>query len=475
METLRRIAVYAVPMVWRTGLSFAVLPLTTYRLDPADFGIFAFIISFSSFAVGASAMGSMYAFSSHFSKLDIDGQRELVSTLLWLGIAVGVALAAAVIVAWPLIARLVPEIGVVSGAVVWIVGLLIVLGVPWNHASAIILVTGRAGDFAYINVVESIGTTAGTLIALYGFNLGVESLFIGALVGALTNATASLASIRQYVRIRFSWRWMAECLHVSSLAVLSSLVERGKATVEAYALARYVGVSALGIFRHSQQYMNLAKSGVNAVSFATWPAALEEARAPEKGFPHLGRVWPATQLGLGLTGLLMATLGSDAIDLLTHGKFGAAYVFATLWIVFVMFENAAKPAVAVVYAHNQGVANQRLALLGSVSSVALMIPLVAWLGAYGAVLGNFVSVLIYRSLVVVIARRFAPLPFQDGTMFIGMAIVLAALGATMTMGDSLLKRGAILIVACVVLLAACQNAWRPIAGTVFKTLRTAET
>ena len=430
MRFTQRFALYLLPTVWRLGVSFAVLPLVTYRLGPADYGLYALVISLSNFGGGASGLGAAYPLSAHFQKLDIEAQRDLVSTLLWLGMAVAAAFAALVVAGWPLLGRLVPEAAGVSGSVMWIVAALIVLAAPWNQATAVWLVTGRAGDYAYVGVMESLGTVTATLIALYVFDLGVESLFVGTLVGALSNAAASLTSLRNFLRFRFSRYWMSECFHVGWLSALTSLIDRGKTTLESYALARFTGVATLGIYFHSQLYMNVTRYGlVNAVNSATWPTALHEARAGRSArFPNLGRIWPAAQVGLALAALAMATLGGDFIGLLTHGKFNAAHVFAALWIVVIMFESASMPAVALMYAHDHGVANQRVVLLGGVLSLVLMIPLIAWLGAYGAILAQFIGVLVYRALVFVLARRVSPFPFQDRTLLIGAAVVLAASG-----------------------------------------------
>ena len=86
--------------------------------------------------------------------------------------------------------------------------------------------------------------------------------------------------------------------------------------------------------------------------------------------------WPPAHLALALGGVFMATLGRDAIALLTHNKFTPAYVFAALWTVLVLLENAAKPAVAIVYAQGLGVANQRVVIFGGLIATALMIPLI---------------------------------------------------------------------------------------------------
>lgn len=470
MNFIRRFILYLLPTVWRLGVSLAVLPLTTYRLGPSDYGLFALVTSISGFGVGASGIGATYVISAHFQKLDIDEQRSLVSTLLWLGFAVAVAYAGLVIVGWPIIERFVPEILGVSHSVIWIVAALIILAVPWNHATAVILVMGRASDYAYVGVFESLGSVTATLIALYIFNLGGESLFIGALVGALSNAIASLTSLRRYLRFRFSRLWLLESIHVGGLSLLTSIIDRGKTAVESYALARYVGVSTLGIYFHSQLYMNITRYGlVNAVASATWPTALSEARAPEQGFPNLGLVWPAAQVAMALTGLGMATLGGDFIGLITHGKFNAAHIFATLWIVVVMFENASMPAVALMYAHNQGVVNQRLVMLNAILAVCLMIPLTMWLGGYGAILSQFIGVLVYRVLVVILAKRIASFPFQDTTLLYGAALVLATLGVSVRFGTTLVDRVEVLAVSICLLLLLTWKAWQPAIAAVWQT------
>jgi O-antigen/teichoic acid export membrane protein len=320
------------------------------------------------------------------------------------------------------------------------------------------MVTGQAGTFASVTICESVVSTGVTLVALYGLNLGAESLFVGALAGAVTNAVGSLIALRGMVRLRFDRKWVADCLHVGGLSFLASLVERGQVTVERYALVHYVGISVLGIYSHSQQYLNLAKAGAKAVSNATWPVALEEARAEDNRFSRLGMAWPPAHLALALGGVFMATLGRDAIALLTHGKFTPAYVFATLWIVLVLLENSAKPAVAIVYARGLGVANQWVVILGGLLAAALMVPLIKWLGALGAVAGAYVSVLVYRVVIVLIARRAAAFPFQDGTSFVGTAVVLVTLGVAIEMGNDLSTRVGLLIVAASILVVFCKSA-----------------
>jgi O-antigen/teichoic acid export membrane protein len=471
----RRFALYLMPTIWRVGLAILVLPLTTYRLDPADFGLFALILSLATFGTGASGLGAAYPISNHLPVLDQAGRQALVSTLLWLGLGVGLLFAMAVLFAWPWIVRLVPDIASAPASASWIAAGLIVLGVPWNYAVAIITVTGRASQFAAVTVAESAVATGVTLFALYGLDFGVQSLLIGALAGAATNAVGSLLALRGLIRVAFSRVWIVECMHVGGLSLIGALVERGQVMVERYAFARYVGLTPLGIYSHSQQYFEIAKAGVKAVTNATWPVALEEARAADKSFPQLGLYWPPTHLALALAGIAMATVGRDAIALLTHGKFTEAYVFAALWIILVLLANAARPAVAIVYAHGYGVANQWTLIVGGFLTAGLMIPMIKHLGALGAVLANFVSVLIYRSVIVVIARRVAAVPFQDGPLLAGVAAVVAALGTTLTLGHSLLARVAIMIVFCVILLVACRHAWRPLLGIVLKTSRAAAT
>ncbi len=454
----RRFALYVLPTLWRAGLAFAVLPLTTKRLDPADFGLFALVLSFSSFGAGASGLGAAYPIAAHLPVLNRTERQDLVSTLLWLGALVAFVLAAMLLLVWPLLAAMIPDIANAPASASWIAAALIVLGVPWNHAVAAITVTGQAGTFAAVTIAESIASTAATLIALYGFDLGIESLFVGALVGASANTVGSVVALRHLVRFRFSRKWVADCLHVGGLSFVASLVERGQVTIERYAFAHYVGLATLGIYSHSQQYLNLAKAGAKAVSNATWPVALEEARAEDGRFTRLGAAWQPVYLALALGGVFMATLGRDAISLLTHDKFTPAYVFATLWIVLVLLENAARPAVAIVYAHRLGIANQWTVILGGLLATALMIPLIKWFGALGAVFGGFVSVLVYRTTVVVIARRASSFPFQDGTLFMGIAVVLTTLVVAVTAGHDFSARLGILIVSSLVLIVACRSA-----------------
>ena len=70
MNAMVRLKLYLLPSVVSVITSFIMIPLTTARLDPRDYGLFAILYSFNAFLAAIAMMGSSYLWAAYFPRLE---------------------------------------------------------------------------------------------------------------------------------------------------------------------------------------------------------------------------------------------------------------------------------------------------------------------------------------------------------------------------------------------------------------------
>lgn len=97
-------------------------------------------------------------------------------------------------------------------------------------------------------------------------------------------------------------------------------------------------------------------------------------------------------------------------------------------MVYILVHNSGKAHSGVFWAEDRGALYARLqlmALLLNIGSLFLLMPLV---GVMGAVLALFIQMVVFRASLQWWVRKWRRIPFQDGWVLFGSAIILATLG-----------------------------------------------
>lgn len=440
MTIRRRFVLFSAANVWRTLVGIGLLPLTTMKLEAADFGLFAIVVALSGASLGLSGLGIGQILSAHLSGVDAAEKRRLVTTVLAMSFAVAMTTAALIHWAWPLITPLSDELAEAEASARFIAVALILLWTPWSVASAVATIEGRALGFASVVIGESTVNAITVLLCLFWLELGGISLLIGAFTGACANAVGSLFVLREKIGRVWSARWMRDCLKVGALSMWSGAAERGLTLAERLLLAGSVSAAAVGFLSHAQQYQGLARMGMKSWANAFWPETLAEGKDVESTFRTTRSLFARAQVLLSLGAIAMACIGRDAIALLTNEKLTGAYLPAVVLLMLVQIEYMARPQLALLYANGRYGALQA-ALIGSqIVAFGAMVPAIAAFGIYGALAAQATQTVIYRSLVVRAARKVRRVPTLEGTALWGIAGTIVALGGSLALPDSLAAR-----------------------------------
>lgn len=424
MSIRSRSANYFVAAIASALISFISLPLTTRFLGPTDFGLVALVSGTTLIGSGLATLGANYMINRHFATLDLPQKTAMLSTLAAMGFVIAATWAAALTGAFLLFRDDVSGIDAVPVAGFLLAVATLVISPLWGVALEVMTLEGKAGLYATASVIQSLAGASATLIALYFFDAGVVSLFLGAFVGTAVTFVTAVIALRNYLRPRVERHWLEQLKKIAFNNLVASMAEQGYIVMERWTLTRAAGLHSLGLYTHSQRYREIAMMGVKSVARGAWPVTLGEARDKSSTFWTTGRVWKAMHLILTLGGLAFAAFGDYVVAALTHDKFTEAALYVGPWFIMLLVQNAAKAQSATMVAFSEGrdVANVNTISIG-VAAITLLV-VVPMFGAMGAVVAMITWQLVYRLLATAQARRAREVPFQDGMVLLGSALIV---------------------------------------------------
>lgn len=426
MKILSRFGFFLLPSVIQGGLSFLMLPVTTFVLDAADFGAFALVSSLLGLGSSLASMGSGYLLSAHFLPSGTAERKGLVSAIFWVNLAVTAAFAAVFLAAWPYFAS---HLGIAAIPLVSILLALSTLGLclPWNLACEITVLEGKSKVFAAVTIAQSVVAALATVAGLYVFKLGLLSLFIAGALGALVPFAAGLWVLRPFLGFAGAGRWLGSIFRIGPVASMGNLAESLQTFSERSILSSHVGLAQLGVYNNSQQFRQLVFTGVKAVTRSIWPMTLRESREPASGFAKTGKAWSMVHMGLTMAGVFFATLGRDVIGFLTHGKFTAAAPLVTLWMIFLLIKHSGRAELGYLTAHGHSGFVATLTLVTVCCSIPCLYLLVPRFGMSGAFASMLLQDLGFRAGLTLKARSLRDFEFQDAWVVAGSVVIATTL------------------------------------------------
>jgi O-antigen/teichoic acid export membrane protein len=426
MKLFERFSYFLVPSIFQGALSVGMLPVTTYILDPEDYGVFALLTSVTTLISMVATSGAAFLLYAHFPTLSRQERQQLISSILIFGLTLSGMLAIVVYNLWPWIAHMWEALAVVPPQAIILSLIAMLLSVPWTIAYLIIILEGNSRPFALVTICSSVASALCVTVALYVFELGVLSLFLAAVASSLALFIGGLTVLKPHLRLVVTKEWVGKLVRLGLFAAPSSLFEMLQNIVERALLTLHVGFFQLGIYTHAQQYRNLTFMPVKAVSNTIWPTTLAESREVSSQFPRTGEVWNFAYVSITIVGTLFATLGKYLVAGLTHGKFTEASTYVALLMIFLLIQYSGKPQSGVLYAYGQGEFLSKMMIVASGTSIVLMFVFIPLIGIFGALLGLFGQQLLLRIGNHIRARRYRHTPFQDQWVLIGAGLIAFA-------------------------------------------------
>lgn len=406
-------------------LGVALIPLATRILGPEDYGVYGMAIVVVGLAVALCETGAGYVLYGHFADVQEGERRELFSSLLVLGAATGIAAAALLWALWPLLG-----FDSILASLTPMEKALACLAIPcrtiWAIASPILIAQIRSNWVAACLLLQAGTSFTVVLVSLYVFGLERAALFWGNTAGVAAGVALALYAIGRSAWAAPRLRWLRKVARLAPGAWLACVADNLRATVESGAVVRTTGSAGLGNYNHARLYHGLLMQGTNAFANVLWPLALQEAKDRSSQFLRLRLAWNFVYLCLTLAGLVFVFFGEYIVSLLTNGKFEQAASWVPFFVIYLLIQNAGKPATAVLYNANRGNTLSALRIASTSAAVVAILLLVPRFGVAAAIAIGIAEMTLMRIFVEVSARRIQTTPFQDQWVLLGCAAISIA-------------------------------------------------
>jgi O-antigen/teichoic acid export membrane protein len=422
------------PTLLQTIIGMCVMvPVTTFYLDPEDIGIVAILTALTMLVTPLSTAGDSWVLSTHWHATSDAGRKALLFNLLLANVMMK---AVWVLVFWFLSPTLLPYLvrdfrpeyqqyfalallGVLAGAC-------------WPTFSALMVIERDSYNHA---VNESLQWAVGALTTLIGLsvlNIGVLALFLSPILAGGASALHGIWLVSSKLSFHPSRYWAQRIIGSGLPTIPFSLMDVISNSLDRFIIQRWLSLSALGVYAHSQTYRGIFVTFTKAYSRTMTPEFLElfSRNHPQRQreVRDMVSIWYVCMTGAGVVVTLFAT---EVVHLLTHGKFDQAAALVPIWFLL-------------IFAHTMGIpftqylltAHRNLLLswssiavsLGTMGAVCAATWLCGLVGATSAAVAGSVVLHITRYLL---ARRLG-CPYGIEAGFVGgIALVLGMYLLTM--------------------------------------------
>lgn len=424
MTITRKSTIYFFANLTNAALSTILLPIATKILGPDDYGIYAFVTAIIFLASGIAEAGVGIVLAEHYTNNSYTEKRKILISIYTLTLFVSICLGLAVYFNWHLIIlmfttnNLAPEEAL----------LLACLSIPFRTAifvsTTVFTLQFKSEVAGYCLLIQGLVNFTSTLIALFVFDKGVISLFIGNTLGVISGSIISIMYLRKELWAKPSIQWYSTLLRASPSAAAAGLMESIRPSIEMKSILNSEGTASVGIFNHSKLYYGFIMQVVNSFGYVIWPIALQEARNEKDNFKQVGRMWNIVYFLVSIIGISFAFFANEVINFLTNAKFKDAVLWGPVWIAYLLIQNSGKAATALLYTNMKGAHVARLRAVTVALAIFTILQMGSDISTGTIIIIAFIEIIIFRLLLQHSAQRIRKLPFQDFWVICGSTSIL---------------------------------------------------
>jgi O-antigen/teichoic acid export membrane protein len=408
---------------------FIIVPVSTYYLEPKDFGIIGIITVFSGLVVPFSSIGVGWVLGSNYYKVNAQERGKLIFNTLVLGIILRTFW---VVIFWLCGLLFLPRL-IRSYEDTYILFFCLFLIAEWFKSvweivSYTIVLQKRGNIFAFLDITQVLSHLAVLVVCLAILRLKTISLVLAYLGSALGGFLFSVIYIRKYIAPKISAKWLKEIIKLSLPVIPLNIFEVISNSLDRFFIERWVSLSGLGIYTHSLYYRKMFMKPQKAFSRTYSPEVLEAISEGNGVKLEKARDYLKKWFGLlAIVGMGVVLFAKEAIDLLTHGKFTAAAPLVSLWFILILIYSFGIPYTQFLFIHKKIKFVFLSEMILSIISWIIIVLSVYFFGAMGAA----VSILLYffslNSIRKIYAMRLGCINFEGANYWIPVILILGLL------------------------------------------------
>lgn len=418
---------YALPSVIIGGLGALVLiPITTYYLDPDDFGVFGLLTAFTMPLGPLASVGVSWVLAGNYFRVEEKERKEMMFNVLSFELVLKLFW---IILFWFLAPYLLPMLAkdFQPEYLTYFRMLLLSLlfGTLSPSVAQLLILQKKPALYAFFEIGAWVLGSLATIAALAYFKLSTVSLFWGQLVNEFISLLLAGWYVKDFLIPRFQKHWFLETVKVGLPSIPWNLTEVLRNVLDRYFIQLWHTLADVGVYIHSLTYK--AVFGIGSKAFNnTFNADVLELFS--QGFPlqdFIGKLkkWYGI---LGIGGTFFIFFSHEIVDILTHGKFLAAAPLIPLWFLFPLFFSFGMPYTQYLLVHKKNFFLSVSGILVTAISIVLMIFAIRSFGIMGATIAVVASNGAVQLVRFFYARKLGCHSIADRTFF-GILIFLISL------------------------------------------------
>jgi O-antigen/teichoic acid export membrane protein len=414
--------------VFASAVSFLLLPLFTKWMSPREYGTFALLLLFSSFAKILFRLGldSGY-FRIHYDLPTPHEQRRLAGSVALFATGAATALFLLTVALSGPLSRLLsadepppPLYVVLAAADVWLATFCFV-------PLAILRIEGRPGIFSAFSALRH-ATNVGLKVYLLMNGHGVLGVLLADVIATALFALVLSPTLLRGTAAAFDWPLVRAALGFGLPKVPHGLMVQAQNLLDRRILEAFVSRAELGIY-HVGYTLGGAAKFVSAAFEPAWQPFLYEQVRKEDAPRLVARVVTYVFAGFLLCGTALAVLGRELVVVMLEARFhDAAPIVPVVAIAYVLHGAFLLGSVGIGITKSARYYPLVTAVSAGVNVVAnlLLIPHYGPLGAAWATVASYAAM---AGLGIFLSQRLWPVPFETGRLvrLVATAVVVLAL------------------------------------------------
>lgn len=383
--------------------TLVMVPITTYYLNPKDFGIFAIANAITMPIGPLASTGVSWVLAGNYYTIDKKERKVLFFNILLLDFALK---SFWILVFWlstPLLLPLIIKDFELKYIFYFKLSLLAALSTTfWPSVSYLIVLQRKGRSHAILEISQWAGGALVTIICLTILKLSTIALFLGPLASGVISCVAGLWYVRDSIEPKVSKKWLIEIFKVGIPSIPTNLFEMITNISDRYFIQRWSNLSQLGIYSHSLNYKSIFTMGSRSFTRTFSPYALEvfSKGLDRKNIAQKIIKWYGL---LGITGVFITLFSYEIVNALTHGKFVSAAPLIPIWflLVFSFAYGAFYTQFLVVHKKNAFMVYSGLFISGSFLGITAI-----FIYKFG-IMGGVVSIVLSNFMIQLSRRIYA--------------------------------------------------------------------
>lgn len=241
-------AIYSVPTILSTGISFFLIPLYTRVLTPADYGALDIITVFGSLIALTVALEISQGVARFYQDEETDaGKTRLASTALWFTLVCFTLFLILALIFTPLLSPLILGVSGLDNVFrlgiihIWFNGLLYFLRnqLRWELKSK---------AYAMVSILHSIITAAASVFLAYILNFGIYGLLSGLIIGSCVASIYAFYHLRSTFQLLFDREKLRSMLAFSIPLVPSGIAVFVSMYIDRMMINYYLSLEEVGLY-----------------------------------------------------------------------------------------------------------------------------------------------------------------------------------------------------------------------------------